>query len=382
MPPTIRRLGVFMAPIQINLHHTQVARIRKILGYEEARVIRRANILNCLHHKQESGTIAVLLNVSAQTVRNVAHTFLENGLDAALFDDERSGRPIDIDDKERSRIVAMVCSKPPNGNYRWTLNLIAEEVCRRGLIAKSSISREKIRIILNEHDLKPWREKMWCIEDLSEEYIERMEDILEVYERPYDPNNPVVCVDEKPVPLLNDVRERKPTMPGELAKVDYEYSRNGSVNVFCGVEPQKGVYFKKVTECRDGLEFASFLCDIAIAYQDTKKITLIMDNLSTHKEKFLIELLGDTDGKRLWERFDVHYTPKHASWLNQAEIAIGMYSRQCLGDGRVGNPTSLKGKTKAWNKQINKKCTTIHWRFSRTKARKSLCYDFDAKKLS
>lgn len=370
-----------MAPLEIALHHTQHTKIKELLKYEEPRVIRRANILNCLHLGYQSGDIASILNVSSRTVQNIANTFLELGLDAALYDDERSGRPIDIDDRERSRIVAMVCTDPPNGYYRWTLDLIVEEASRKGLVANGTISREQVRIILQEHDLKPWQEKMWCIEELSEEYIERMEDVLEVYERPYDPDKPVICVDEKPVPLLADARDRIQAEPGVPAKIDYEYERNGSVNVFCAVEPKNGVYFNKVTECRDGLEFASFLCDLALAYKDAKKIVLVMDNLSTHKEKFCIELLGTTDGTRLWERFEVHHTPKHASWLNQAEIAIGMYSRQCLGDGRVGNINNLRGQTAAWNKRTNKKATKIHWRFNRSKARKSLGYDPDTKKL-
>jgi transposase len=369
------------APISITLHHTQITKIREILKYEEPRVIRRANILSCLHDGMSSSTISRVLHVDPKTVRNVAHTFLESGLDPALYDDERLGRPIDIDDRERSRIIAMVCTDPPKGHYRWTLDLIVEESIRNGLVGKNSVSREEIRIILQEHDLKPWQEKMWCIEEFSEEYIERMEDVLDVYERPYDSKNPVICVDEKPVALIDDVRERISASPGSPAKVDYEYSRNGSVNVFCGVEPKAGKYFNKVTKTRDGLEFACFMKEISLTYNDAEKIVLVMDNLSTHTEKSLVRFLGDVDGAKLWERFEVHYTPKHASWLNQAEIAIGMYSRQCLGDGRVGNTPNLKAKTNAWNKRINKKATTINWRFTKSKARKSLGYETNREKL-
>jgi transposase len=115
-----------MPPLKLKLHHTQINKIREILTYEEPRVIRRANILNCLHLGYTSGVIAEILNVSAKTVRNIANAFTETGLDSALYDDERSGRPIDIDDRERSRIIAMVCSEPPKGHYRWTLDLIVE----------------------------------------------------------------------------------------------------------------------------------------------------------------------------------------------------------------------------------------------------------------
>ena len=364
-----------MESIKIQLHWTQEQKIAELLEYEERRVIRRANILSCLHNGMTSGIIAKVLHVDPKTVRNVAHVFLESGLDAALYDDERSGRPIDFDDKERSRIIAMVCSDPPKGYYRWTLDLIVDEVSKRGLIEDQGISREQIRIILQEHDLKPWQEKMWCIGDLNEEYIEKMEDVLDVYERPYDEANPVICVDEKPVPLIADTRERLPAEPGSVRKIDYEYERNGSVNVFVGVEPKVGRYFNEVTERRCGVDFAKFIQGISEAYRGAKKICLVMDNLSTHTEKSLIELLGEPAGKRLWEKFEVHYTPKHASWLNQAEIAIGMYSRQCLGDGRVGNIKYLKAQTAAWNKRTNKKAPKIQWRFTKSKARKSFGYE-------
>ncbi len=364
-----------MVAIKICLNKSQREKIRQIIKYEEARVIKRANILNCLHLGYGSNDIAAILNVDPKTVTNVANTFQDSGFDSALFDDERSGRPIDFDDRERSRIVAMVCGDPPDGRYRWTLDLIADEALKRELV-QSSISREQVRIILKEHDLKPWQEKMWCIGELDAEYIEKMEDVLDVYERPYDEKYPVVCVDEKPVPLVSDTRERiQAKDSGDVLKIDYEYERNGSVNVFCGVEPKVGRYFNTVTEKRCGSDFAQFLDLIEKKYTHAEKIVLVLDNLSTHKEKHLIEYFGEDYGKKLWSRFEVHYTPKHGSWLNQAEIAIGIYSRQCLGDGRVGDMESLISETKAWNKMANKKKQTFHWRFTKSKARKSMAYD-------
>lgn len=207
-----------MAPLKLTLSKKDVEHIKHLLRYEEARVIRRANILNCLHLGYASGEIAQILNVDPKTVTNIGHAYEEGGLDAALFDDERSGRPIDIDDRERSRIVAMVCSDPPTGHYRWTLDLIAAEAGKRDLL-ESSISRETVRIILQEHDIKPWQEKMWCIGTLDTEYIRRMEDVLDVYARSFDAKKPVICLDEKPVPLIGDTRERlRPQGPGEVFK--------------------------------------------------------------------------------------------------------------------------------------------------------------------
>jgi transposase len=363
--------------IQVRLKKRDLTAIREYLKYEEPRVIRRCNILNALNLGYTIVDITELLNVHRNTVRNVAIVYNESGLDAALYDDERSGRPIDFDDRERSRIIAMVCTDPPDGTYRWTLDLIVEEAQKRKLIDQS-ISREQVRIILQEHDLKPWQEKMWCIGELNEEYIQKMEDVLDVYEQPYSEKKPVICMDEKPVPLIDDIQDRiLPEKSGDILKKDYEYERNGSVNVFCAVEPKAGHYINTVTKQRCGSDFAKFIKSISEKYNKAEKIVLVMDNLSTHKEKHLIDFYGKTDGKKLWDKFEVHYTPKHGSWLNQAEIAIGMYSRQCLGDGRIGTLENLKFQTKAWNKRVNHKKIKINWRFTKSKARKSLRYNLE-----
>lgn len=363
-----------MPPLSLRLKPQDLKGIRHLLSIEEPRVIRRANILNCLHLGYVSSDIAMILNVDPKTVTNVGNAYLEGGLDSALYDEERSGRPIDFDDRERSRIVAMVCSDPPQGFYRWTLDLIVEEAQKRRLVDES-ISRETVRVILQEHDLKPWQEKMWCIAELNEEYIERMEDVLDVYERPYNPKRPVVCVDEKPVALFSDATPRLPPRgPGEVLLKDYEYQRAGSANVFFAVEPKAGTYINKVTACRDGLEFSIFMTQLATRYTSAEKIVLVMDNLSTHNCEILREHMGEDVARKLSDRFEIHYTPKHASWLNQAEIAIGMYSRQCLGDGRVGDIDALKKKTTAWNKAANRKRQVIQWRFTKAKARKSMGY--------
>ena len=369
--------GSRMIPIKVKLKSKELETIKTLLKYEEARVVRRANILNCLHLEYGPVEIAAILNIDRSTVTNVGSVYIESGLDAALYDDERSGRPIDFDDRERSRIIAMVCTNPPDGKYRWTLDLIVEEAEKRGLIDRK-ISREEIRIILQQHDLKPWQEKMWCIGKLDEEYIRKMEDVLDVYARPYNEKRPVICIDEKIAPLIGDTRERiLPKKSGDVLKKDYEYNRNGSVNVFCAVEPKTGVYINKVTERRCGNDFAKLLKFISSKYNKVEKIVLVMDNLNTHKKDSLIDMYGVEEGERLWKKFEVHYTPKHGSWLNQAEIAIGMYSRQCLGDGRIATLENLKTQTNAWNKSTNKKKTKIHWRFTKSKARKSFCYQND-----
>ena len=364
-----------MSKYSIALHWKQEERISKLLGFEERRVVRRINILSCMHNGMTIELTSRVLHVDPKTVRNVCATFIERGLDAALFDDERSGRPIDIDDRERSRIVAMVCEDPPPGYSRWTLDLIVEEVNNRQILDRPNISRETVRLILEQHDLKPWQQKMWCIEEMTPEYIERMEDILDVYELDLNPKRPVVCLDEKPVQLTSDARGSLPMKEGRPKTVDYEYKREGTCSIFTAVEPKAGKYMNEVSESRKGEDFTRFLMKIADEYSQAERIILVMDNLSTHFVSSVIKTLGETEGAKLWDRFEVHYTPKHASWLNQAEIAIGMLSRQCIGKVRQGDIASLKRQVALWTQATNTKGITINWRFTKSKARKSLRYE-------
>jgi hypothetical protein len=215
---------------------------------------------------------------------------------------------------------------------------------------------------------------MWCVGKLDEEYILKMEAVLKIYEKPLTEHEPVVCVDEKPVVLHEDTRPLIPMRPGQVARWDYEYKRRGTANVFCGIEPKAGVHFTKVTPTRSSSEFADFLLEIAEHYCAANTIHLIMDNLSTHTRKALVEHFGELAGGWLWERFTVHYTPKHGSWLNQAEIEIGLFSRQCLGKRRIGHIATLRRHTKAWNRRTNRAQITIRWKFTRKLARLKMNY--------
>ncbi len=209
---------------------------------------------------------------------------------------------------------------------------------------------------------------MWCVGTLDEEYIRRMEDVLAVYEKPLSEQEPVVCVDEKPVVLHREVRPALGMKPGRVARRDGEYERCGTANVFCGVEPKAGRHFPKVTANRSSPEFADYLLEIAERYPAADTIHLVLDNLSSHTRKAVVERLGEEAGSWLWERFTVHYTPKHGSWLNQAEIAISLFSRQCLGRRRIGDTAFLRHETRAWGHRVNRDRVRIEWKFTRQKA--------------
>ena len=215
---------------------------------------------------------------------------------------------------------------------------------------------------------------MWCIPELTPEFIEKMEDVLDLYAKAYNPNEPVICLDEKPIQLIKNAREPIPGKPGSIKKKDYEYIRAGTGNVFCIVEPKGGRHFTYVTKNRNGKEFAKVLNRIANHYFYADKIHLVMDNLSTHSLKSLTNFYGEGKGNEIWNKFEIHFTPKHASWLDQAEIEIGIYSRQCLGKSRIGDIDELRKKTNAWNKEVNKKKLKINWKFTTKKAREKLKY--------
>ncbi len=215
---------------------------------------------------------------------------------------------------------------------------------------------------------------MWCVAELDEAYIKNMEDVLAVYEKPYDSAEPVICIDEKSVSLHADVRPPSPAKPGKPAKQDNEYERRGTANIFGAVEPKAGRHFTAATPDRSGYQFACLVKRIVACYPQAKTIHVVMDNLNIHRCTSLITHFGEEKGGSLWDRLTVHYTPKHGSWLNQAEIELSLASRQCLGRRRMADLWTLQREIKAWNYKANQKRTRINWRFTRKKARKLFRY--------
>ena len=213
--------------------------------------------------------------------------------------------------------------------------------------------------------------------DLTDEYLTKMEDVLEVYERPYNPAEPVVCFDEKPVSLHKDVRPARPMAPGKPRRPDNEYERCGTANTFCAVEPKGGKHFTIVTPNRSAPEFTKAVETIIESYPEAATIHLVMDNLNIHGPKSLSDYFGTEKGKQLWSRLTVHYTPKHGSWLNQAEIEISLFARQCLARRRIPALAMLQQEAAAWNSKVNAEGKKINWTFTRKKARKKFKYKRD-----
>lgn len=195
-----------------------------------------------------------------------------------------------------------------------------------------------------------------------------MEQVLDEYERPYDPNNPRLCFDERPCQLLSDVLMPMAMEPGQVKREDYHYERNGTCVVLMAVEPLTGKRIVKVTERKTKKDYTEFMKEIEYAYRKAHKITMIQDNLNTHNPSSFYENLDPQEAFALSERFAMVYTPKKASWLNMAEIELSALSKQCL-DRRIGDQTTLASEVIAWARRRNRQKIKIQWSFSKNKAR-------------
>ena len=196
-----------------------------------------------------------------------------------------------------------------------------------------------------------------------------MEWVLDVYKRAYDADFPVVCMDESPKQLIEEGRSSIAMKPGQEARVDYEYVRHGVVNIFMANEPLKGKRYVEVTEFKTKKDWAIFIKTIANEqYPNAKKITLVMDNFKTHTASAFYETFEPEEAKRLWDRFEFIYTPKHGSWLNMAEIELHVLNGQCL-NRHIATIDKIKAEVGAWQQQRNNKNSSINWQFTNGDAR-------------
>ena len=202
-----------------------------------------------------------------------------------------------------------------------------------------------------------------------------MENVLELYARPFKGSEPVVALDERPVQLLDAARPGTAMQSGRPARTDYEYVRRGTANIFCVIEPLTGDRLTRATRNRTGAAYARMLARIEKRFAHAKTIHLVQDNLSTHTERSLIAAFGQRAGQKLWRRFTVHYTPKHASWLNVAEIEASLVARECLGARRIGSLAALRREVTAWRRRASHHSRTISWRFRVHDARRVFRYE-------
>jgi transposase len=378
-----QRRGTMTIRYRVDLSEAERSELEALLrgGRRAARTLKRAQILLAADAGMPDETIAQSLGVGGSTVYRTKRRFVEGNLDKALHEEPRPGAARKLSAQEEALLVATACSRPPEGRARWTIELLAGEIVR--LTEHDGISRETVRRRLAENELKPWREKMWCVPKIDGEYVARMENVLDLYAEPPDPKYPVVCLDESPVQLIGEVREPIAAAPGQIERVDYEYRRCGTVNLFVAVDAHRPWRKVSVTQQRTAQDYAERLRELVdVDYPGATCIRVVQDNLSTHTPGALYEAFPAPEAHRILERLEFHYTPKHASWLNMVEIEIGVLKGQCL-DRRIDDRVELEREIAAWQRRRNAAGARVKWMFTTEKARAKMgrAYPKQAAKL-
>jgi transposase len=375
----------------VNLSTEEIEKLKSIThkGAEEsARSIMHANILlftnDSLGEKKKSvRETAELFGISPMTVNQVRRLYATEGIDVALARKTRLSPPhiSKITGDFEAQVIAAAVGPVPKGRSRWTLRLLAEYCTEKKYIV--SISHSAIGDMLNTNQVKPHLSQYWCTpKEHDTEFVLNMEDVLGIYEREYNAQVPVICMDEKPVQLLDEIRERvaaKPlstdsdtgiSRPGKVEKIDSEYIRCGTASIFMFTEPLRGWRHTVALKTRKKGDFAFLMREISERYYPkVDKILLVADNLNTHTRAAFYEAFEPKVAYALAQKFEFHYTPKHGSWLNIAESELSSLSIQCLGNQRIKSIGELNEILTAWEVDRNIRQKGVNWQFTAENAR-------------
>lgn len=309
--------------------------------------------------------VASAAGASEATVITTLKEFLTDGFTKMIIPNRNPASDVSrlkVTGDVEAKIIATACSAAPKGYVRWTLNLLYNQMMV--VLEDVSISRSTIGRTLVKNDLRPHLNEYWCIPPEEDaEFVANMEDILDVYQQPYDPKYPLWCMDEKPYQILGEAREPLPMRPGDLSKTDSEYVRNGTVSIFCFVQPHTGKILHSVEPTRTAVDWAEKIKYLVDEVEpDAEKIILVMDNLNTHNISSLYKAFPPEEARRIAKKLEVHYTPRHGSWLDIAEIGINIMTRECL-NRRIPSIEALKEELKAWNDEYDKDPSPVNWQF-------------------
>lgn len=356
--------------VELSLAERQQLQALVSSGKAGARKLKRAQILLAADSGTPDSQIAACIQVGDSTVYRTKRRYVEGGLERALNDDPRPGGPRKLTGREEALLVATACAAPPAGRARWSCELLAGELVR--LSDQSSLSGETVRRRLGEKQIKPWQKKMWCIPKVDAEYVARMEDVLDLYAEPISVDQPVVCFDETPVQLIDETRVPVPAAPGRSARIDYEYRRNGTANLFVSLNAHQPWREVKVSDHRAGADFAHCMRELVdVHYPTARCIRVVLDNLSAHSAAALYRTFPAAEARRILRRLEFHFVPKHASWLNMVEIEIGVLKGQCLARW-IGDRETLEREVDAWKRARNDAKAQITWLFTVEKARQKM----------
>jgi transposase len=354
---------------RVDLSQAERDELKSLLngGKHAVRKVKRAQILLAADAGASDEEIATSVGVGGSTVYRTKRRFVLGNLELAMSEEPRPGAERKLSGKEEALLVATACSSPPEGRARWTLDMLAGEMVR--LTEHDSLSGDTVGRRLAENDLKPWRKDMWCIPQVDAEYVARMEDVLDLYAEAPDLTRPVVCFDESPTQLIGEVRHPIPAEPGQIERYDCEYKRNGTANLFVFLDAHRSWRKVKVTDSRAAVDFAACMRELTDThFPQAERIRVVLDNLSTHTAGALYQAFPACEARRVLQRLEFHYVPKHASWLNMVEIEIGVLRSQCL-DRRIDNRERLVSEIAAWERQRNASGARIKWMFTTDKAR-------------
>jgi hypothetical protein len=329
---------------------------------------------------------AELFSISPTTVNQIRKLYVTEGIEAALNRKTRLSPPhiSKITGEFEARVIATVLTPAPEGRTRWTLRLLAEYCMEKKYIV--AISHSAIGSMLDTNEVKPHLSRYWCVPKQHDaEFVMKMEDVLGIYKREYNPKLPVICMDEKPVQLLGEIHDRisaKPLRsdpdtglpkPGSIEKTDYQYERCGTASIFIFTEPLRGWRHVVALETRKKEDFALLMRKVSEQfYPDVEKAILIADNLNTHTPSAFYETFPPQVAYDLSQKFEFHYTPKHGSWLNIAECELSALALQCLGKRRIDSIEWLNSELSAWEADRNYRQKGVNWQFTADDARHKL----------
>lgn len=378
---------------EVNLTTEEIAQLHGIVhkgNNQSEKTIMHANVLlntNDLNpEKKTDREIAEIFNISKTTVSQIRKTYATAGIESALYRKTRLTPPIisKITGDFEAHVIAKALSPAPSGRARWTLRLLAEHCIDNKYLIE--VSHTGIAQMLNTNEVKPHLSKYWCIPKANDaSFVAHMEDVLSVYQIPYNPLIPVICMDEKPIQLLDEVRSRiaaKPLRtspdtdlpkPGSNEKIDSEYVRCGHGSIFIFTEPLVGWRYVEARETRTKKDFALLMYKIyRKRYSHAHKIILVADNLNTHSKVAFYETFPPNIAYELSQAFEFHYTPVHGSWLNIAECELSGLARECLGKKRINSLELLNEHLYNWQKDKNLRQQGVNWQFTAEDARVKL----------
>ncbi len=302
------------------------------------------------------------------TVANVRRRFVEQGLEAALgHKKQKKGIPRVVNGEVEVRIIALRCGPPPAGHAPWALRLLAERVVELEIVP--CISHETVRQVL-KNELRSHLKEYYVIPpEQDAAFVGNMGDILDLYHLPYDPQRPAVCMDEQPVQMIKETRKPLVAQLGQPERFDYEYERNGTASLFLFTEPLVGWRQVSVRERRTAVDWAEEIQHLLEEqYPEAEKVVFVCDNLNTHTIASLYQAFLPEKARVLAKRLEIHYTPKHGSWLNIAEIELSALTRLRL-DRRIPDLDTLKRETQAWYVERNASEKPVDWQFTTADAR-------------